>query len=347
MIANHLILALCFALPGAEPEEKGVILGTVVNASATEAPLADAEVVLRVRHNGELVPLRETKTDGRGRFIFAGLPVGETVEYVAGANRHGVHYPGNHFLLTPSKPRAEVRLTVRDSVTAPSPLVLRRMEIAVRAEPGSVVVTETLLVDNPSPNCYVGEPLREGGEPVTLQLAVPSDFQRATFQQEFFGRRFAMGAGKMETGVPWPPGQREVKLTYVLPNEKQHRIWERPLDLPCDQVRLAVQGTDPNEVSCSLEASTGANRSEMVFESQGRLPAGHVLRLELGRLPVPWIVYARWATVVLLLGLVAGASLVVFKRRRSRPVVTSSSATARTRRTRRSARQSSSPARSP
>ncbi len=321
MMVPKLLFAACLFLPGQSAQNDGTIRGVVLNASRGDVPAGGAEVVLRVKLDGQFVPLAETAADAQGRFDFEELPLGEHFQYLPGANRDGIHYPGPRVQLTRQRPRIHLELSVCDSVAEPNPLVIRRHEILVRPEPGALHVTETLLIANPTSICYVGRAVGQDTQPVTLRLNVPSDFDRATFHKEFFGRRFSLAAGKLVTGIPWTPGERELKLTYVLPNTQAHRLWQRPLDLPCSDVRVCVETTRPDEVICNLPAGPVRRRGEttlVTFASDGKtLPAGHVIRLELGRLPVPWMAYGSSLAVAALALLIAGASVLMIRRRRT------------------------------
>jgi hypothetical protein len=139
-------------------------------------------------------------------------------------------------------------------LTGPNPLVILQQEIDLQTAPGLLRVRERLIIDNPTHSTYVGR--AEGGQeqPVTLQLNIPADFQRVTFDHEFFGRRFSVVDGKLATGIPWTPGRRELAFTYTLRNQDACRVWRRPLDLPCQQLSLRVDHHTPREVSANLPA---------------------------------------------------------------------------------------------
>ena len=315
MVAATILLLTGLALPGLLAQSDGSISGTVVNRSGTKAVPRQTPVVLRVRTEGQFVPFRETVTDAKGMFRFDNLPVGTNSPYLPGANWGEVHYPGPRVFLTPEQPRAAVELSVCDAVTKPNPLVIRQYEILISPEPGILTVTESMLVDNASCTCYVGESPTKDASPVTLQLQIPPDFDRATFNEEFFGRRFTVVDGKVVTGIPWPPGRRELKFTYVLRNTQSFRSWLRPLDLPCSKVLIRVQNTKAAEVACDLPRLSRDGDTDVVFESDGpELAAGHLLSVELGHLPVSWISRARWLALAVLGGLIAVASWVVLRR---------------------------------
>ena len=72
-------------------------------------------------------------------------------------------------------------------------------------------------------------------------------------------------------------------------------------------------------MSGNLPQAKGAGPVEVVFQSRDSfLPAGHVLRVELGRLPLAWMAYARWAAILLLAALIAGVGAAMLRRREKR-----------------------------
>ncbi len=310
-----LILLTASALTGVSPAGGGRIEGTVVRA-ADQAPVPGAEVVLRAKCRGEVLLAAETVADGQGRFRFEHLPVDPECIYVPGANRGGIHYPGPNVRLTSLAPRAEVKLAVYDAVAYPNPLVVRRHAIVLEPRPGAVEVTESMLIDNPTAACYVGQSVGANAEPVTLQLAIPGDFRRITFADEFFGRRFALVGGRLVTGVPWPPGRRELRFTYLLPNLDGHYVWRRPLDLPSAEVRVSIRADSPPEAICNLTPAPPESTRELAFASGKRtLEAGYPLRVELGHLPVSPMRYAPGGAMAVLAGLIVLTSLPMIRSR--------------------------------
>lgn len=290
----------------------GVIEGAVVRA-LDQTPVSGAEVVLRAKVDGQLLPVAETTADAQGRFRFEHLPADGAYVYLPGANRDGIHYPGPSVRLSSLRRRAQVSLAVHDAVTFPNPLVVRRHEIVFCPQPDALEVTESMLIDNPSPACYVGQSAGEDAEPVTLQLAIPANFERITFASEFFGRRFSLIDGKLLTGIPWPPGQRELTFSYLLPNSQRHYEWQRPLDLPSEGVRVLVRSDSPQQVACNLNRAPRQEDGVIAFEAHERtLSAGYVLRVELGHLPISAMTYAPWGALALLAGLILATSLPLF-----------------------------------
>ena len=273
LVQLTMMIAALSAPPGSMPI--GSIAGVVVNASRDNAPVAGAEVALRVRVDGQFVVAAETKTNTQGRFVFDALPADPAYVYLAGANFQTVHYPGRRVQLSGRQQRAHVDIAVHDAVESPSPLVVRDHQITITGEADALRVTEALVIDNPGKTTYVGLPKGESKRAATLRLSIPSDFVRATFDEEFFGRNFVIIDGKLVTDVPWTPGQRTVSLTYILPNSQKVRTWERPLDLPTDVLRVNVTGVAAARAVCSAAQLPATKRTSTTrpMRQQPSIPA--------------------------------------------------------------------------
>ena len=61
------------------------------------------------------------------------------------------------------------------------------------------------MIENPASSTYVGLTPEGNEEPVTLQLGIPADFERITFNKESHGRQFSVVGGSLATGIPWTP----------------------------------------------------------------------------------------------------------------------------------------------
>jgi len=308
VISTVTMIAALLAL-GLDEPAAGSIRGQVVNASQDETPVGGAEVVLRVKLEGEFVIAVEGRADADGRFVFDNIPADPDYVYLPGANHQGVHYPAARVRLSRQQPHAQVQVPIRETISQPNPLVIRRHEITIDAASDAVRVTETLVIDNDSQKTYVGQPERAGGRAATLRLAISANLRRVTFNQEFYGRQFVLMDQRLVTDIPWTPGRREIAFSYVLPIEHRNRVWQRPLDLPCEQLRIKVHTDAPDEVSTNLDVAPMRIQGGLLFESQdATLPVGHLVRVQLEDAPYSLASHGRWLALSLLLGLIAISS---------------------------------------
>lgn len=311
------VLAIAVSCIGQVETGPGSVRGTVINASQSDVRSSGTEVILRAGRNGHLIPIARTTTDQAGQFEITGLPVDEDLVYLPGANRDGIHYPGIRFRLSAERPSATVDLKVHDSMQAPSPLVIRRQEVLIETQPGALRVTESLVIDNPTQMTYVGKSTGEAEEPVTLELGIPMDFDRTTFSEEFYARRFSIVGERLITAIPWTPGERELRFRYTIPNDQPYRVWQRSLDLPCEHLQVRVRHNLPEEVTCNLPASSVKAEDERIFEIAGPVqPAGKIIEVELGQLARPWMDHARWFALATLATLIVGSCAFAIPRQR-------------------------------
>jgi hypothetical protein len=293
-------------------EETGTIHGIVVNASRGGVPVAHAEVHLRANVDGVFEPVGTANTDSSGRFSLQGLPLDSRIIYLPGANHQGVHYPGQRVRIDPANKTTNVKIVAYDAVRSSSPLIAMRHNINVEKGVGLLKITESILISNPSLTTYVGESQSDAA-PVTLRLSIPPNFDRVTFDSEFYGRRFRITDHQLVTDMPWPPGDRELKFTYRVPIEQSGGIFRRPLNLPSKNLCLQVLPQD-EQLSCNLLGPALVD-SHVVFASQDeQFPIGYTINLQIGNLPIPWMLVGRWAALVTVASLVVG-TLFVTKRR--------------------------------
>jgi len=281
----------------------------VVDGTHGNQPLEGVEVVLRAGADGELVAVADTKTDRYGKFVFEQVPLEPTLVYLPGANRDGVHYPGQRVRLDPSDRVAQITIVVFDAVSTPCPLVAKRHEIDVTVDEQVLKITEALLISNPSRATYVGQSMGNG-PPVTFWFSIPKNFDRVTFDKEFFGRRFFVVDHRPITEMPWLPGEQELRFTYRVPLVESAGQFRRTLDVPSSDVRVRVHGADQRLVSCNLSRADAADGPLMFAAAGEPLARDFTIELQIASLPFPWMQYARWGSIIAL-ALLAGATVAI------------------------------------
>jgi hypothetical protein len=291
----------------------GRIHGVVVNGTRGNEPMGDVDVVLRAGRDGVLAPMTETRTDVYGKFVFDNLPLDDSTIYLPGADRDGVHYPSERVQLDRGNRFAHVRIVAFEVVEAPSPLVAGQHDIDINVRLGVMEVSETLVVGNTSGSTYVGEAV-DDKRPVTLRLSIPPNFDRVTFGNEFYGRRFRIVDHQPVTDIPWPPGIRELKISYRISMDTTRGLFRRTLDLPCSKATLRVRGENTDKISCNLAQARGDGEAIVFTSAAEQLAAGDVIELQIGTPPFPWMKLSRWGSVIALGGLALVTAAVLRRR---------------------------------
>jgi hypothetical protein len=309
-----LLLAL-LSLGGTEdpPALRGRIQGVVVNGSRGDKPIANADVLLRGGPDGALEPLARTRTDLYGKFSFEHVPLDSTIVYLPGADRDGVHYPGERVRVDAANRFPYVRIVAFDGVESPSPLAVRRHEIDIVVQPELMQISETLVVANRSRATYIGKQV-EDGPGVTLPLSVPPNFDRITFGSEFYGRRFRIVDHQPRTDIPWPPGERELAFSYRIPKSTTGGEFLRSLDMPSRNITVRVRGAKTENVSCSLPPAETVGGAIVFTSGDKELAAGRAIEVQIGSPPVPWAEYTRWGSLAALAALSITTAVVLRRR---------------------------------
>jgi hypothetical protein len=248
--------------------------------------------------------LEKTNTDAFGKFSFQQIPLDATIVFLPGANHQGVHYPGQRVRLDAVNKVAQVKIVAYDVVKSFSPLTADRHEINIDVGERLLEISETLVVSNRSQATYVGQSLDEEA-PVTLCLSIPPNFDRVTFDSEFYGRRFRIADHRLVTDMPWPPGERTLKFRYRVPIEETGGQFRRTLDVPSSNVRVQALAPD-QRLSCNLSPAAVVGGRMIFAMNDKQLPSSYIIYVQIGDLPIPWMLYARWSSLGVLCLLVFG-----------------------------------------
>jgi len=298
-------LLMLISMAGTPTTPLGTIQGVVVNGTRAGEPLANAEVILRVGRDNSLLPIAKTRTDASGTFIFEALPIDASNTFSPGAERNGVYYPGGRHRLDADHRSSQSQIVVFDSVEL-SPLVVGTHELEIVVHHDFLEATERVEIVNPSRTTYVGARINDK-LPTTLALSIPPNFDRVTFDNEFYGRRFQIVEHQLVTDIPWPPGNRELRFTYKVPLEKSSGIFRRRVDLPSDDVRVRVRADNSQRISCNLTGSMIPDKNATIEANAKNLAAGFTIEVRVGDVPVDWMRYARWSSLGILGALAFGS----------------------------------------
>ena len=155
------------------------------------------------------------------------------------------------------------------------------------------------------------------GPPVTLQLSIPKNFDRVTFEKEFYGRRFVVVDHRPVTEMPWLPGEQELTYTYRVPLVESAANFAGLSILPSSMFASACMERTSG-LCRAICLSSDATGGQTVFATAGeQLKRDSTIEVQIASLPFPWMQYARWGSVVLLAVLV-GATVAIPRLRRRR-----------------------------
>jgi len=312
-LAIALILALsALGSAQAQGEAQGVIEGTVVTGTAeANGAVSGLEATLVIWQHGPrtgassdgspnsestgsgsaagTTERRTTLTDATGAFRFEGLSTGTDYVYSVSANYASVDYWSDGVQLTSDEPVASLELPVYETTTDADSIqvVLDHLAIQVNKGAQTIQVLNYVKLHNDGDRTLVAEGVNTTTtQPAALQLPLPKEASNITPMEGLIQENLSLTDGGLADSTPFPPGDREVVISYDLPYSAASYVLERSIMYPTDKLAVLMPMG-----SVQIDSPQLPNRNETEMEGNKflvmtgeNLEAG-VVQLSLSGLP--------------------------------------------------------------
>jgi hypothetical protein len=282
-----LLLAL-FPLGAAHAQEdaQGVIEGTVVaGTTETNGAVSDLETTLVIWKHGPTdassdssesvesagsaaaagtTERRTTLTDSTGAFRFEGLATGNDYLYTVSVNYAGVDYWSDSVQVQSDSPLAALQLPVYETTTDASAVkvVLDHLAVQVNKDGQTIEVLNYVKLHNGSDRTLVAEGVNTTTtHPAALRLPLPEGATNIAPVDGFSQENLSLTDDGLADSTPFPPGDREVVVSYDLPYSEASYLLERAVMYPTDKLAVLMPLGDVQIDSAQLP-----NRNETEME---------------------------------------------------------------------------------
>ncbi|MEM7333498.1 MAG: cytochrome c [Chloroflexota bacterium] len=228
------------------PIEAAVVTGNISNGS-TETAVGGLQVNLRgFTLNLEQTIDLTTTADESGNFQFDLEQIAPDWVYILSTSYNEYDFTSQPSQIERSNPAVDLPITVFDTATDPSAIVVEQVQVIVDFVEGNVQIAELYTISNFAPSLFVGT----NGVPETgvFQIELPAgatsiQFQRALGATGNFNAAPEIvqgGVGWVDT-IPLNPGRAvsEILVSYILPFEPGMTI-AHPLPYVTDQAVLIL-----------------------------------------------------------------------------------------------------------
>jgi hypothetical protein len=313
-LAIAFILALS-ALGSAQAQEdsQGVIEGTVVTGTAeANGAVSDLEATLVIWQHGPRTDAssdgsqdaenaegaaaagtterRTTLTDATGAFRFEGLSTGSDYVYSITANYASVDYWSDGVQLTTDKPVASLELPVYETTTNAGgvQVVLDHLAIQVNKDAQTIQVLNYVKLHNGGDRTLVAEGVNTTtAQPAALQFPLPKEASNITPMEGLTQENLSLTDGGLADNTPFPPGDREVVISYDLPYSAASYVLERNIMYPTDKLAILMPAgsvqIDSPQLPNRNDTEMGGNK--FLVTTGENLAVGTPLQLTLSGLP--------------------------------------------------------------
>jgi hypothetical protein len=217
-----------------------VLEGRLLLVAGTDsAPLPRSMVVAHRVNMQAQGPVDSARTDAAGRFRIRIASPESTTVYVVSADHAGIGYFSEPFSHEARDGAGAITLAVFDTTTGGPPLhvTIRHLVVERMGTGGSRRVLDLIQVNNPGTRTRVAADSLAAVWTARLPAGVEMP---SVGPGELPESAVIFVAGRVEVAAAFPPGQKQVVLTYVLPAGVP--LLSVPIDQPTARFEVIVEG---------------------------------------------------------------------------------------------------------
>ena len=296
----------------AQDDPQGVVQGSVVTGTpGSNGSVSDLETTLVIWQHGSQTATnpddpentdtggatsagtterRTTRTDAAGAFRFEGLSTGTDYVYTVAVNYASIDYWSDSIQVKSDDPVATLQLPVYETTTDAGAVkvVLDHLAVQVNRDAQTIEVLNYVKFHNSGDRTLVAEGINTTTtQPAALQLSLPKEASNIAPVEGFTQENLSLTDGALADSTPFPPGDREVVVSYDLPYSSASYLLERSVLYPTDKLTVlmpmgAVQ-IDSGQLPNRNETEMGGNKY-LVMTGEN-LAAATPVQLALSGLP--------------------------------------------------------------
>lgn len=263
-----------------------VFTGRITNGSNGELPTG-LKVVLHGFDGMQAAYTQEAEVQPDGNYTFPDVALVTDRVYIATVEVNGILFNSNVLRAADLRPddEASLPITVYDTSSDPSPLVVERVHIFFEfVDPGWLQVVELFIISNPTQRVIVSA---APDQPV-FEISLPPGYSNLQFEEGSLGDRFvqtANGFGDTQ-GVMPDPVQHQLLFAYELPYSRKLDL-SLPMSLPVQAVVVAIPTNGVRLTSSQLRDSgrRSVQGIDMQFYAASSLEGGSSLEMNISGKP--------------------------------------------------------------
>ena len=227
------LLVLCGQGLAAQTQDpaQGMIEGAIANKTPAGGEVENQEIILHVSKDGSEIETLSTRTSSSGGFEFPDLFTDEDYSYYVSLDYQGGDYLSDTVRFEAEESYLVLNLIVYDSTSSDADIKLNIDHvIVIKAEEGSLFISEALVFDNIGDKTYIGDKDDISGVKQTLRISLPDGF----YDLEYVRGLMACCASQTKDGImdsmDVKPGPRTITITYKLNYSSGSYSFVKPFD---------------------------------------------------------------------------------------------------------------------
>ena len=275
------------ATPAATTGGNGTIKGNVTNLTKGGGSVAGLDLNLYIYKGQDQSGKKTAKAGPDGKFSFDGLDTGSDFTYLVHAQYQGADYATDPIVFPAGSTEQSTELEVFDSTSSDENIKVAATHYLLDVEPGSVYVSEIVIVTNSGDKTYVGSKEVHQGIKETLRFSIPQGAQQVEYGGGMLGARVFQDNGDLVDTFPLYPGDSQRIFRYVIPFSGDTASFVSKLTATTGKVNVLIPDT-----GVGITVSNLPNKSNQQIQDQryillsgDNLAAGTSLEFKLDHLP--------------------------------------------------------------
>ncbi len=245
---------------------RGSLAVQVVQGTAGGAPVGDVQIRVDLYHTDKPIWQLNANLDKNGMAMLGDLPIAVMVRPVVWIEYDGVKYVEVGTAMDESNPDTALKLTVYETTREEPEWYISMRHMMISIVPEGTVVSETLVVENPSDaTWYGGEPMR-GEKGTTVRVQLPKDVSEVYLESGFHGWCCTTFEGReVAVQMPLMPGQAMFRFSYLIPPQPEELDLRFSAVAPTESMALFIpdDGLIADEKGMTLQGTENMGTHRM------------------------------------------------------------------------------------
>ena len=264
------------------PASVGVVRGRVSHGSTPEIP-EDLTVELFAFDQSGQIDEQSILVEADGSFEFTDLDLGHDLVYFVTTDHQDMTYSSTFGVFPPGETEIELPVTIYDTTTDASDLVVSRLHIFFEFPSEDVIqVVQLYVISNPTDKTVIPASIEEP----SVRFTIPEDASNIQFQEGSFADRFVLTDDGFGDTLAVLPGAGEYQLlfSFDLPNERSVELAQL-VNLNVDALIAFIVDGQATLSSEELQPSTTQDLGGVVYQTYvgGGVEAGDEINVEIRR----------------------------------------------------------------
>ncbi|KAA3643546.1 MAG: hypothetical protein DWQ07_23870 [Chloroflexi bacterium] len=262
------------------PASVGVVRGQVSHGSTVELP-DDLTVELVAFDQSGQIDEQSIPVEADGSFEFSELDLGHDLVYFVTTDHQDMTYSSTFGVFPPGETEIELPVTIYDTTTDASDLVVSRLHIFFEFPSEEVIqIVQLYVISNPTDKTVIPASIEEPA----VRFSIPENASNLQFQEGSFADRFVVTEDGFGDTLAILPGAGDYQLlfSYDLPNERSVEL-AQPVNLNVDALIGFVIEGQASIKSEDLQPSASQDLGGVLYQTYvgGGVQAGDEITIEI------------------------------------------------------------------